>query len=367
MRRVSIDYLSPGMKVARSVYYSDDCKLLASGMQLTSSHIKRLKRLGIPSVYVDDGFFEVVEDIPDVISEKTKVESVRVTREAFAKLTTKRRININDIRKTVDNLMEDILNNKNILINCYDIRSYDDYTFSHCVNVCVLSIITGISMGVKGQNLKELGVGALLHDIGKLQIEKEILNKPGKLTDDEYGKVKYHPEYGYSILSAYKDVPPLSAAIAFQHHERWDGKGYPKGLKGEKIHEYSRIVAVADVFDALTTDRPYRKACAVNQAIDYIDCMSNTAFDEKVSVALVSNIAPYPPGTVVMLNNRLVGQVITINKKVPDRPIIKIYFNEDLEYISAPFAIDLANQADLFISRVLTEAEINTLVKSNTR
>ncbi|MGI6453170.1 MAG: HD-GYP domain-containing protein [Syntrophomonadaceae bacterium] len=362
MRKVRVEDLVPGMKVAKPIYYNSERLLLGVGMTLTNRLILRLKYLGIASLYIDDGVFPPIPDAPTVISQEMRRESIKVTREVFASLEGKRKIKLKAVRKTVESLLEEILSHKDVLINCNDIRNYDDYTFNHSVNVCVLSIMAGTTLGLNNSELIEMGVGALLHDVGKTQIEKAILNKPTLLTEEEYEKVKCHPQLGYDILCSLDDVPRLSATIAYQHHERLDGHGYPLRLKAEQIHQYSSIAAVADVFDALTTDRPYRKACQVNEAIDWINEMSPAWFELSAALALVSNLAPYPVGTVVMLNNCQVGQVIDVSRKAPDRPLVRIVIDEELNYHPLPQEVDLSQEASLYISRVLTEAEITAII-----
>ena len=156
----------------------------------------------------------------------------------------------------VDQIIDELLADLSVLVNLTDIRTFDDYTFASLSNVSVLAIMTGITMGYNDLQLKELGVGAILHDLGKIRIDKSILSKTGELSKEEYEEVKRHPVYGFEILRQYQDVSLLSANVAFQHHERWDGSGYPRGLSGENILEYARIVAACDVYDALLADRP---------------------------------------------------------------------------------------------------------------
>ncbi len=291
MRRVSLKYLRPGMIIARPVYSGDGRLLLASGLSLTENYIKRLAELGIGSLYIEDQLFHGDLNIDDVVSEQTRIQSVKLVKEAFHSLEKEKYIDTWAVRKAVDDMADEIFSNKDILVNYFDIRTYDDYTFNHSVNVTILSILAGITLKYNRVQLRELAIGALLHDIGKVHLDKKILNKKGKLTAEEYKHIQQHSLYGFNTLRSYYEIPILSSIIAYQHHERLDGSGYPQCLKGEEIHEYSRVVMVADVFDALTSNRPYRKAYSVPHAIDIVKKLY-PSLDDRSITAVFSNVAP---------------------------------------------------------------------------
>ena len=358
MRRVSTRYLQPGMTVARTIYSSNGKVLLAAGMRITPKYIKRLQDVGVASVYIKDDLFDDLGDIPDVLSEKSRLETTQLVKESFLAMETNQRLNIRAVKEVVDGIIDELLANRDVLFHLADIRSYDDYTFFHSVNVCILSLMTAITLGYNKLKLKELGIGALLHDIGKIRISKEILNKAGELTSKEYKLIRKHPEYGYEILRTYDDVPLLSAHVSLQHHERWDGKGYPRRLAGEQIHEHARIVAVADVYDALLADRPYRPAYSVNQAVTIVSRMSNTYFQSRAVAALVSNIAVFPIGSVVMLSTGQTGIVVDVNSNCPTRPIVKVVFDQYGNKMPKSHEVDLTHLNTVFIAKVLSEEEI---------
>ncbi len=365
MRRVSVELLEPGMVVARSIFDSEGKCLLGAGVVLTEYYIQRLKDLGIASVYVKDDLFDSLGEIKEPISEKTRIETIKEVKRNFQALEANRRINTRHVKKVVDAILDELMSNREVLINLSDIRTYDDYTFSHSCNVCVLSLLTGITLGYTEPKLKELGIGALLHDIGKIQVSKELLNKRGELSPEEYAEIQKHAAYGFEILRAYDDIPLLSAHIAFQHHERWDGKGYPRGLNQEQIHEYARIVAVADVYDALLADRPYRGAYSINQALAILNHMSGVYFEPRILAALISNIAVYPIGSVVMFNTGEIGVVVDVNRNNPHRPVVRVVFDRRLTRLKTPHEVDLSSLTTVYISRVLNEQEIVQL-KSGT-
>ena len=364
MRRINIEDLKTEMQVGRNILGSEGRILLNSGVVLTDSYIMRLRALGIASVYIKDEFFGEVE-VPEVVSEQTRMETVRIIRDNFTLLEQGHKINVRMMKNTVNTLIDELLENSHVLLNLTDIRGFDDYTFAHSVNVCILSLMTGITMRYYDAKLRELAMGAILHDIGKIQLDKNLLNKPDDLNHEEYNELKKHAEKGFEILRKYDDISLLSAHIAFQHHERWNGKGYPRRLAGTDIHEYSRIVAVADVYDALLADRPYRPAYTANQAIGILKQMSGTDLDPECTKALIANIAIYPIGTIVELNTGVVGMVVDVNKEMPTRPVVRVVYNRNSERLYHSHEVDLSKMSTIIIIKSLNDHEIAELSKSN--
>lgn len=359
MRRISVQNLKPGMVVARAIFSSDGRILLHSGIILSNRYIKRLGDLEIDSIYIRDKIFGYVEH-RDIVADETRHNTIRMVRENFNKLDKNHNLDTRAVKGTVDNIVDELLINRNILFSLSDIRAFDDYTFAHSVNVCILSILTGITMGYHRTQLNELGIGALLHDIGKIRISLNVLNKPGELTRNEFSEIKQHPEFGFKILREYHDLSLLSSHVAYQHHERWDGQGYPRNLAGEKILEYARIVAVADVYDALLANRPYRPPYSINQGINILKRMSGIYLDPACVTALVANIAVYPIGTVVELNTGDTGIVIDTNREHPTRPIVKVVFNFRGQRIAHEHEVDLSKLKTVMIVKTLTEDEIDS-------
>lgn len=361
MRRIKIKHLQPNMVVARSVYNGNAHVLAQAGMVLTVDAIKRLDELGIASVYIREQYTPETAEPNDVITEEVRVETIEMVKSSFENLQDHLKLNISRVKNTVNNIIDELLANDDILVQLTDIRAFDDYLFAHSVNVCVLSIVTGITLHYEKGKLAELGVGALLHDIGKTRVDPEILNKPDDLTREEFAAVKRHTGYGFDILRNYADLSLLSAHIAFQHHERWDGQGYPRGLIGEAIHEYARIVAVADVYDALLADRPYRPSYTVNQALTILERMSGIYLDPNLVTALVSNIAIYPVGSLVEISTGYIALVKAVNKAVPTRPIINIIVDNTGRRLNRSHEVDLSKFTTIMIIRALNGEDIDKL------
>ena len=244
MRRVSLDKIRAGAILAKTIITIDGKVLLASGMELTEEYIRKLQANGISEIYIED---EISKDIhvPEVVREEIVNEAKQMVKVMMTKPSIKTSIDGRQVMEIVDKIISSILANKDIIANLCDIRSVDDYTFSHSVNVCILSLIIGIGLGYNGDKLRELGVGSILHDIGKVMVPNHILKKPYQLTSEEFEEIKKHAYYGYEILKNTNGISMVASYIALGHHERIDGSGYPYQLKEENIHKAARIVAVS--------------------------------------------------------------------------------------------------------------------------
>lgn len=348
MRRINIDSIKKGDTLARTVYSPDGGILLSEGMTIDSRYIEALKNRGISEIYLEDEISSGVQ-VEDAVAEETRNEAVVLVKKmmnSYKFITTSE---IETVKAMVSKIIDELLENKDILYNLSDIKSVDDYTFQHSVNVCILSTITGIGLGFNEDRLKELAIGAILHDIGKMCIPKEILNKPGQLTVNEFEEIKKHTVYGYEMLRRNENLGLVSAYIAFGHHERYDGSGYPLQLKSNNIEIYCRIVAVADVYDALTSDRVYRKKLRPNEVYEYITSLGFNHFDPKIVENFVKYVSIYPVGTGVMLNTRERALVIKDNRSTPTKPVIRIVYDDDIGMNRSYKEVDLSQQTSLFI------------------
>lgn len=348
MRKIDIENVAPGVKIAKTIFNSEGRVLLTSGVEFKDQFLEKLRSNGITEIYIEDEMSEGIE-VRDVICDQTRVEAKCVIKNLMDNYVFSQSINTGKVKDVIDKIIDELLNSRDILINLSDIKSVDDYTFEHSVNVCILSLITGIGLGYNSFRLKDLGVGALLHDIGKLKIPEEVLKKPSQLTVEEFEEIKKHTIYGYEILKNYENISMISAFIAFGHHERYDGSGYPLQLRGDNIHQCARIVAVADVYDALTSDRVYRKKLKPHEVVDYITSLGTHHFDKEIVDQFVQYIAVYPLGTGVLLNTRERGIVIKVDKNLPTRPVVRIVFNEKREKLDQYYDIDLSKKLNIFI------------------
>lgn len=352
MRRIRVDKVVEGMILAKTIYSTDGNILLNAGIVLKRSYISRFKEIGIFEIYVDD---EISRDIVlnDVVSDETRFEARINIKNAMESIRYGNSLDVKPIRNSVGKMIDELMEVKDTMINLQDIKSIDQYTFCHSVNVCVLSLITGISMGYDEEKLKELGIGAMLHDVGKTRIPIEILNKPGGLTDEEFEIIKKHTNIGYEILKKSNMLSTYASYIALTHHERYDGKGYPLGLKGNEVHEFARIVSVADVYDAITSDRVYKRRIKINEAVEYLIGMGDHQFDYNIVRNFIEHVTIYPPGTCVLLNTGDKAIVVDINRKYPNRPIVRILADREGQIPKEPVEIDLTTNNTYIISDII--------------
>jgi putative nucleotidyltransferase with HDIG domain len=348
MRKISINRVQLGSRLARCIYSPDGSVLLSEGVEIKEAYLERLRNYGIRELYIHD---EISEDIiiTDPISLETRNEARTLVKRTMEDYLRNYSIDVENIKASVESIIDELLSKDDIINNLTDIKSGDGYTFEHCVNVCVLSLITGMNMGYEGEKLRELGTGAILHDIGKMLIPNELINKPTQLTVREFEQIKKHTILGYEILKKSGKITLVSAFIAFGHHERYDGTGYPFQLKGENILQCARIVAVADVYDALTSDRVYRKKLKTNEVFEYLTAHGHFHFDPAVIESFVKYIDLYPVGSGVILNTKERGVVVRQNDKHPTRPVVRILHDENNRGMVKYHELDLSKSTGSYI------------------
>lgn len=331
MKFIRNNSLKPNMVLARDLHLFDTetnkLLLLRKGVQLTNVHIDRLKEIGISGAFIRDGVGDDFE-LKTLMQDEEKVKAILEIKNVFDhSMSEKSKVteeDIDNVQKVADNLVETIASNENIRISIGDLKSYDDYTYFHSLSVAVLSIAIGTKLNLPPMKLKKLGLCALLHDIGKMSISKDIINKPGKLTDEEFEIIKTHPKCGSDYLRSNYLVDEETAMGVESHHEHFDGTGYPHGLKGKEIPLFGRIIAVADVYDSVTSNRSYRDPSQPNDAFELIMGSSYTHFDAEIVTAFLHKIEPYPIGSVVRLSNNEVGIIVHTDDELPLRPTVKI-------------------------------------------
>lgn len=352
MRLVNTRYVAEGSILARPVINPAGKILLQSGVLMTASYIKRLKALGYDVLFIQDDRLDDVEEHIS-ISGKTREVAYKTIQNIsnYIERDSEDSLPIASVRRSIQEMINDLLSSADILGNLIEIQGYDDYTYHHSVNTTIIALVLGIASGYSEQKLIELGMGVLMHDIGKIKIPECVLNKKTPLTVEEFEEIKLHTTYGFEILRKNNDFSLLSAHIAFQHQEKWDGSGYPRGLKGNEIHEYGRLAAVADVYEALTSKRVYRNAIGPNEAYEYIIAQTNTHFEPKILDVFKKHIAVYPSGSGILLSNGQRGNVVRQNSAFPNRPYVRVFY-ENEETLPAPIDYDLADYPSLMIVKV---------------
>lgn len=355
MRVLSINKVQPGMKIGRTIYGSNGDTLLNAGVELSTKYLDRLAELGITALYIQDESTDAIE-IDDVVSEKTRLEAVKFIKEVMSNIKLHPSFDVKKVNEVVNNIINELLVNKDLVVNIIDIRAMNDYTFGHSVNVAILSIITGIALGLDQEKLKKLAAGALFHDIGKTVISEQIINNRGTLTEEEEELKQKHTLMGFEILRKIDGFSITAAHVALQHHERYDGTGYPRGLKGKEINEFARIVTVADLYDKMTSGG-LGPRCMPFQALELIMVNSGKFFDPQIIEVFMKIIAIFPLGTMVLLNTKEKAIITEISKKYPTRPRVRVIVNQEGKDIKPPYEIDLFHNTEYFITRVLEEGE----------
>ncbi len=363
MRLVPVWALRPGMKVAKKIRYGENAPLLNAGVMLQMEYIQQLKKLNIRAVYVHDDLIPDIE-VEDVILEQTRDRAISLVRTTLIGLKSDCKSNYSrllsikeDLSDTLDDIVNQLLSNKNLTLNLSDIRYTDDYTFSHSVNVAVLSIMTAISLGMNRSRLKDIGLGAFLHDLGKVVVPISVLNKQGRLREEEMAEMKKHPAYGLDLVKARNIFNGPSLSIIYKHHERINGSGYPQGLHADQIEINPKICAVADVYDALVSDRPYRPGFMPHVAMEIMEGESE-GYDLEVMQKFYHNISAYPIGTFVGLNNGFIGVVVQNTHGNTTRPRIRVICRKDDFESLEHFEVDLIDTLNIVVDRVYEDHEM---------
>lgn len=294
-----------------------------------------------------------------IVSKQTQVMAFKIVTNVINNISHGENIDGKAAGEVVHHMVDEIVQNPGAIMNLIDIKSFDDYTFTHNINVATMSILIGQELGLPKGELYNLGVGALMHDVGKLKVPLAILNKDGKLTNEEFAEMKKHPQYGFDILCKNNDITEPARVVALQHHEKFQGRGYPHGLKGTIISLFGRICAVADVYDALTTDRPYRVAMLPYDAVKIVMSGSDNHFDPDILKAFIRRFSLYPTGSLVYLNDGSIAMVLGTNPNSVLRPVLKILKNSSGILNKERVEIDLMKEKTLFIKGPAEVASLN--------
>ncbi len=359
MRKIPIEYGKSGDVLGRTIYSNLGGKLLSEGSRLNESSIRKLRKNGCFSIYIKDKYTE--EEIEEIIKPETmrkfhdiqdNLKNIVIDYNYSNKVDLKNvDTNIRSIDEIIDEILYDVLFDKNILDHLINISIYDDYTVNHSLNVMMLATVIAKYKGLGMQEIKNLAIGCMFHDIGKTFIPIELINKPDVLTRDEFEMVKTHSQKGYEFLRNYTDLPTPSINIALCHHERECGSGYPRNLQGKDIPLFSKIASICDVFDALTSDRPYRRAVPVNEAMEYLLGAGGDEFSLETIRDFAESINVFPKDTLVRLSDGREGIICEANNEIHSRPKIKIC-GEDNEEV-APYIIDLIHVTNIVIEEVI--------------
>lgn len=252
-------------------------------------------------------------------------KSKRAVMKMFGDVRMGRAIEVGGIAPMVEEIAASVTRNSTTLIDMARLKRKDEYTYMHSIAVCALMINFARTLEMDEGLVHELGLAGLLHDIGKMAVPDPVLNKPGRLSDDEFAVVREHPQRGYDLVVASPDAPAIAAEVVLHHHEKYDGSGYPHALKGEQISLYARMGAICDVYDAITSNRPYKEGWAPAESIArMLEWQGH--FDQRLLDVFIRSIGIYPVGSIVRLRSNRLGLVVAENKREPTRPKVRAFY-----------------------------------------
>lgn len=275
---------------------------------------------------------------------KLCAESKQAVASMFAEARMGRAIKCEHAMPMVASISESVMRNPGALISLARLKNQDDYTYMHSVAVCALMIALARQLGLDDEKVQVAGLAGLLHDLGKAMIPVEILNKPGKLSDHEFGIVKSHPVEGYKLLLEAKGVGSVERDVCLHHHEKVDGSGYPHRLKGDEISLFAKMGAVCDVYDAITSNRSYKLGWDPGESIRRMVEWSKGHFDESVFQAFVRSVGIYPIGSLVRLESGRLGVVVDQGGKSLLAPLVRVFFSTRSDAHIAPELVDLSRK-----------------------
>ena len=323
--------------------------LLRKGTEITPRFQRALNDHGIHALWVEDGTSEGIEPVellPEEVRVETAAKVASALDEARNAIGNSQRLGYDvlaELHDVVDLIAASITDSPDAALFLGDLAGADQYTHRHSVNVTALGLLLGRAywrtqgwIDFRGQRrwdriderLAKLGMGLLLHDIGKMVVPTEVLNKPGKLDAQEWALMQTHPEAGVALLDS-ATISPLVRSVVRDHHERYDGSGYPRGIAGDRIGEFPRLAAVADVYDAITSQRPYAAASPAHVGVSVIAQGEGRAFDPAVVGVFRRVVMPFPVGTEVQLPDGRIGVVAAADPERPHAPFVRVDGSEE--------------------------------------
>lgn len=384
MKKIKVAELKSGMVFDKAVYIDKNNILVPPMVPLKEEDLNRLLKWEIkevetagevvkqvdPATRKKESIRERVRELTKMMNEEREEQSdegslhhkynemVELVQDVFEKVRNGVGYDKNKILDTVDSLIDGIRKDKNQAIAESVLEHEGYYLYTLAVSVAFLSLVTGISLGFGDHRLIPLGAGALLHDIGMVRVPRFITEKKGPLTEDEYNRIKTHPLYGYRIITKELEMSNEIATVALQHHEAFDGSGYPRRTKESDIAVFGRIVSICDAFVAMTRERSYREEHLSYEAMKNILSESNRKFDPDIVKVFLANMAIYPVGSIVQLNNELIGRVVSANANQPLRPKVQVLIDEFGDRVTQERIIDLQELGSFFIKKPLPKTFI---------
>lgn len=359
MRLIPVDQCQPGMRLGRNIYNDEGLVLLAEQAELTGPLIRKLEQHGIARLYIRDARTDDIT-LPELITEETRQRALAEIRTHFRRLmletAPRRAINAPFIGKAFKDvaalLLEDLRRHESAMLLLAEMSLTDQSLYQHSLNVGLHTLLLGLAQGYDQEELLTIGLGALLHDIGKTQLPPSLLYKPDPIAEEER-LLRSHTDLGFRLLKDEPNIPLLAAHCALQHHERRDGTGYPRGLRGDDIHVYAEWIGIVDAYEAMTSvTGTGTRPLLPHQAIEQLFVDSGSLFDASKIELFRDRIALYPIGLQVKLSSGEAGVVVDLNSRSSLRPVVRILYGAEGEELTGPYEIDLSKRLNLMITAV---------------
>jgi HD-GYP domain-containing protein (c-di-GMP phosphodiesterase class II) len=368
IKKLTIDELKPGMEIVRlssDVWEHLPGLYTEPGAIRSEDQVRRIRQNGFTHAFIEA---RVPGDPPlekrldaalakhhDAPSPKLRVpfeQEIDAAHDAYEKAQAQAKIIMDDTKmgrqvdykssvEVVDEIVNSAIRNPDTLLCLAKLAKYDDYTYSHSINVSAISVVFGEYLGLDHNELNKLGVAGMMHDLGKTAVPERIINKRARLSEKEFEEIKRHPEYSYDLLRKQESVPDQVLQAVRDHHEKFNGSGYPRKIQREKTSPLARIISLADVYDALTSDRSYKDAILPNKALAVMYGMRGQDFDPKEVQSFIKCLGIFPAGSLVKLSTNFYALVYESNPTQPLLPKVKIILDPDLRPIRS-VTVDLA-------------------------
>ncbi len=321
---INVSQCTKDMVVARDIIDRTGKTIIKADTPIGFEVLKKLHTLNIQEIYIYRNFLSLMDQPQFSQNQKEYNTMTQTVKTIFSDIALGKSIRLTALEALADDMLNDIILNHDLVKYLKSIRTIDEYTYTHSINVAALSILLGNWLNYGPKNIKQLAQAAILHDIGKIRVPQEILNKPGSLTAEEFSIMKRHSQYGYDIIKENPRIEEVIAKSVLYHHERYDGSGYPDELKDSNIPEFAKIISVCDVYDAMTTDRVYRrKVCPIKVLkLMYFDKVG--IFDNMTKKLFIRNVITLFLGENVVFKDGSIGELIFIEEEPPYNMIIKV-------------------------------------------
>jgi len=370
---IPISALKPGMSFEGIVYDDEDNPLKEGRFQLTFEDIKSFQSKNIETIHyytshLDQEYpypYQVVEDQEGAVAKETQQKAILTVKEVTEKADEDKKIVAEELAPVTKEIYKDLGKNKLALIGLIKLKGHADYVYAHSVNVGTLCLLIADFMQLPEEQIIHIGMAGLIHDIGFVKIPKAIIDKPEPLTKEDWEVVRMHPRLGHDILNKDIHSPVVTLNSILYHHERFDGSGYPKGLHGNQIDMYAQILAVADVYDAMTSDRPYHVALSPRETLEYIYSHSGKLFAPKIALAFIKCMTNrikldslFLPGTFVVLNTGEIARVVAEDKTNLLKPQVEVIRDVTKRFRKSPVKVNLLYDSTRNIVQIIKEPKV---------